>query len=79
MLSIYPYAEVEAKVVLGEMTENLVNPAWPHNKNFFEFAWGQLIPTHPLGDPLLTYVKTFKAVLFCLKADYSLTPSFSLN
>ena len=70
-------------MVWGKMTENLVNSTRSHDKDFFELAWGQLIPTHPLGDPLLTYTKTFrvtsKAVLFCLKADYSLTPSFSLN
>lgn len=67
------------------MTENLVNPTWPHNKDFTELAPGLMVPTHPLGDPVLTYVKTFKvtsnAVLFCLKAADNLwLPLFtSLN
>lgn len=58
------------------MTENLVNPTRPRNKDFSELAPGLLVPTHPRGDPLLTYVKTFKgtskAVLSGSKAADSL-------
>lgn len=59
-----------------EMMENLVNPNPTPYEGSSELARGLMVPTHPLGDPLLTYVKTFnvtsKAVLFCFKAADSL-------